>query len=107
METGGKRFYDALKNASLLDGASTTPGITAFVPTDAAFNGVSVDASVLRQHLLYGVLAYTPELKDAARFRTENGSALVVSAQNAAYSVNGARIVTPNVITKNGVIPLR
>ncbi|KAL8367242.1 hypothetical protein RB599_010293 [Gaeumannomyces hyphopodioides] len=104
METGGKRFYDALKNASLLDGASTTPGITAFVPTDAAFNGVSVDASVLRQHLLYGVLAYTPELKVAARFRTENGSALVVSAQNAAYSVNGARIVTPNVITKNGVI---
>ncbi|KLU90139.1 hypothetical protein MAPG_09105 [Magnaporthiopsis poae ATCC 64411] len=104
LETGGKRFHDALKNASLLGGASTTPGVTAFVPTDAAFNGVSVDQSVLRQHLLYGVLAYTPELKDAARFRTENGSALVVSAQNAAYSVNGARIVTPNVITKNGVI---
>ncbi|GAP84077.1 putative beta-ig-h3 fasciclin [Rosellinia necatrix] len=103
-ETNGTRFRDALMEASLLNIISDTPRITAFVPMDSAFEGVQTNASVLQQHILEDVLGYTPELSDGNHYTTKAGSAVSIFFKSGVYYVNNAKIVHPNVITKNGVI---
>jgi hypothetical protein len=81
-----------------------TPKITAFVPANDAFDGRQMNTSVLRQHILPDFLGYTPDLIDGWTQTTMDGTSVTISYQRDAYYVNNARVVWPNVITKNGVI---
>lgn len=89
----------------MLSQISDTPLITAFVPVDSAFSDKrEISAVVLRQHIWQGVPGYTPDLIVGRPQATMDGPRVTVTYRKDAYYVNNARIVRPNVITKNGVI---
>ena len=106
--TNGTKFLAALKqDSALLSTVSDTPKVTVFAPADSVLaTNASMDPSVLRRHFWTGdLVGYTPELINGKTYPTMDASASVtITYRDDEYYANDAKILTRNVITKNGVI---
>lgn len=78
-------------------------------PSNAALENVSGSdediAELLSKHILMSTRGYTPSLTDGANFVTLAGTTATVEVSaDGSISVDGARIIIPDVVVKNGVI---
>merc|ERR1712127_596020 len=96
--------------AGLAEAVLTTPGITVFAPTDAAFAAIpnlpDLDVATLAEILLYHVApapAYSPELSSGP-VPTLNGNTVDVRVSAGGVQVNGANVIVANALVENGVV---
>ena len=111
---GLNHFVTALNLTGLLLAVDSVPAVTAFAPTDAAFDAVEGwedDLDLLRRILRYHVTVdamYSTLLSDGDQLVTllGNGTALTISvdADTAAVRVNGADVVLSDILVRNGVM---
>ncbi|KAF8450176.1 FAS1 domain-containing protein [Terfezia claveryi] len=103
----------ALRRTNLTDYVDTTPRITCFAPSDAAFNNsgspdqkLSPDllAQALKYHTLQGdYIGYTSTWKDGQELTTLAGDSVVVKHADGVWWVNDVKVLQANVMTSNGV----
>ncbi|MBL8749445.1 MAG: fasciclin domain-containing protein [Planctomycetes bacterium] len=107
----------AAKAAGLADTLATGGPFTVFAPTDAAFAKLGKDTiadllkpenkgklvSILKHHVVAGkvMAADAMKLKQA---KTIGDTALSLQSDGTSLTVGGAKVVTPDVAAKNGVI---
>ena len=106
----------ALQKADLVTALSNAGPFTVFAPTNEAFNMLpagTVDnlvkpenkeklSSILTFHVVAG--RYTSkDLKDGMTLKTVIGKAIKITKKGNTWMVNGAKIVVPDVMDKNGV----
>merc|ERR1712242_662440 len=107
-----KTLVSAVVKAALVDAVDTTPGITIFAPTDAAFaragiDPAKVDKATLTKVLTYHVVpavAFSTDLKDGEKVPTLEGGSLTLHVRDGRVSVNNAHVEYANVIVANGVV---
>jgi uncharacterized surface protein with fasciclin (FAS1) repeats len=113
------KLVSAVKSANLVEPLSNLQNgpYTIFAPTDEAFNKLPADktsalmqpegqkdlTNVLTYHVVPGVIT-SRYLRDGQTLTTLNGEKLKVTLQNGSYYINGAKILTPNAVSSNGVI---
>lgn len=104
-----------LTSAGLADTLKTDGPFTVFAPTDAAFAkvdkatlaGLQADKEKLRAVLLYHVAKgnlTADKVTSVKEIPTLNGAAAPVTVADGTVTVAGAKVVTPNIGAKNGVI---
>lgn len=102
----------ALNRTNLMTYVDTTPRITCFAPSDAAFNrsgspdvNLSTDSltQTLKYHNLEGDVGYTSSWQDGQELTTLTGDTVVVKRAEGAWWVNNVKILEANVLTSNGV----
>ena len=110
-----KTLAKLLTDADLV-GVMKGPGpYTVFAPTDEAFakvpkdvlDGIAKDKAKLQEVLKYHVLTSrwtTDDIKLVKQTGTVQGKPVVFAASGATLTVNGAKIVKPNVGCANGMI---
>ena len=92
----------------------TTPRLTCFAPSDAAFKAagnpeVSLNATTLADALKYHTLVgefvgYTDQWKDGMELKTLlEGESMKLTKSGGQWYVNGVKVLTANVIMNNGV----
>jgi uncharacterized surface protein with fasciclin (FAS1) repeats len=112
---GFSTLVQAIKAAGLTKALSAKGPFTVFAPTNAAFAALPAAtlkallanpkqlAKVLEFHVLKGkVLA--KDITNGMKATTLEGSALTFKIKNGHVNVNGARVITANVMASNGVI---
>jgi len=106
----------AVKAAGLTDTLSGAGPFTVFAPTDDAFgklpkatvkalmkpSGKAKLTKILKFHVVAGRYT-TADLKDGQVLTTLEGDKLTISLKNGQMMVNGATVVTPDVVSSNGV----
>ena len=106
----------AVKAADLVETLKSAGPFTVFAPTDSAFAALpkgTVETllkpenkgqltSILTYHVVAGALT-ADSLKDGQMLKTVNGKELKVSIKDGNVMINGAKVIIPNVISKNGV----
>jgi uncharacterized surface protein with fasciclin (FAS1) repeats len=101
----------ALQAGNLVDTVNDTPNITAFIPTNQAFEAVgslfantslSTLQDVLRYHVIPDTVLFSPNISNSS-VSTLEGNNLNLTVINNTVFVNSARVVIPNVIVANGV----
>ena len=106
----------AVKAADLVETLKGAGPFTVFAPTDSAFAALpkgTVETllkpenkgqltSILTYHVVAGALT-ADSLKDGQMLKTVNGKELKVSIKDGNVMINGAKVIIPNVISKNGV----
>jgi len=102
--TSGRSWSTALQNANLLTQLSSQRMVTIFAVQDSVIDPANLPGSADLTRLIYEGLSYTPELTDGSCITTRGGGSLRITRQGNDILVNGVRISTPNVISKNGVI---
>jgi len=110
-----KTLAKLLTDADLI-GVMKGPGpYTVFAPTDDAFAkvpadvlaGLGKDAAKLREVLKYHVLTSkwtTDDIKLVKQTGTAQGKSVVFGASGGVLTVNGAKVVKPNIDCTNGMI---
>lgn len=103
----------ALSRTNLTDYLNTTPRITCFAPSDAAFNragspdrNLTTDllAQALKYHTLQGnYIGYTSAWTDGQELTTLLGDTVIVKRAEGAWWVNDVKVLQANVVTSNGV----
>lgn len=97
----------------LTDTLDTTRDVTIFAPNNAAFKAIGGTLSsfstddisrILAYHVVNGTVGYSTGLKDGTNLTTLNGANVTVRVDGNKTFVNGARVVTPNVLVANGVV---
>jgi uncharacterized surface protein with fasciclin (FAS1) repeats len=117
LDAGLTSLAGALTQANLVGTLDSTKDITVFAPSNQAFQAIGSAVSTLNAQQLGGILSYHvvsgsvlfSTLLVAANgqpmsIRTLNGQTITVRRQGNEVFVNSARVVTPNVITGNGVV---
>ena len=107
----------AVKAAGLAETLQGPGPFTVFAPTDAAFSKLPAGtveslladpkklASILTFHVVSGKVMSTDIVKaNGARPTTVNGAPLDVVVRNGKVYVNGAQVVTADIVASNGVI---
>ncbi|KAL1636563.1 hypothetical protein SLS56_001148 [Neofusicoccum ribis] len=104
----------ALTTADLVAAVDTTPDLTIFAPTNAAFaaiGGALANATtaqltdVLTYHVVNGTVAYSAGLQPSQTVRTLNGAELTIRVlDDGDVFVNGAKVVVADVLVANGVV---
>lgn len=112
--SGLSNLSAALVKASMMDTVDNTTGITLFAPIDQGFNssGVVVEntsAEVLATMVQFSTvkdILYTTDITNGQNVTTLQGGNLTFTNKEGTnkYQVNGVNMVTPNVLTKNGVV---
>jgi uncharacterized surface protein with fasciclin (FAS1) repeats len=74
-----------------------SPNVTLFAPNNAAFQAIAGGLSNLTTDQIRSVLTGTV-------LKTVNGANLTITINSGRVFVNGARVVTPDVLVANGVI---
>ena len=110
-----KTFTGLIVKAGMVEALKAEEPITLFAPNDAAFaklptatlDALKKDRALLRKtlsyHLLNGKLL-TKDLKEG-NLKTQSGDFLVIKVKvGTTTTVNGQRIMTPDIETSNGVI---
>ena len=101
----------ALIAANLSSTLDSMRDITAFIPTDMAFQAVSGNLStlqmanltrVLEYHVHSGSVAYSTDLTNMT-LKTLTGQNIAITVANGSVYVNSAKVVTPDVLVGNGV----
>ncbi len=104
------RFEAALQRTGLLADLDGRAKITVLAPVDSVFatNTSSLPegqlAEALKRHVLVGVTAYTPLLRDGAVFRTLGGTNVTVSVRGGEVYLGEALVVSGDAILTNGVV---
>ena len=107
----------AAKAAGLVDALKGDGPLTVFAPTDEAFGALPAGtiktllmpenknqlATILKYHVVAGDLG-SSALADGARLDTLAGIDAVISATEAGFNIENARIVKTDIDTSNGVI---
>jgi uncharacterized surface protein with fasciclin (FAS1) repeats len=110
-----KTLVALVQKAGLVGALSGKGQLTVFAPTDAAFakvpkatlKALAADPMKLKAVLLYHVVkgrvtaAQVSRLTSAA---TLEGQKLKIRVRSGSVFVNGAKVITPNVLASNGVI---
>lgn len=103
----------ALGAADLSTTVDGLTDVTAFIPDNEAFQAIGGNlatatdeelARILEYHIVNGTVAYTTDLSNGTMLTTMNGIDVMITEEDGDIFVNGARVVTPNVLTANGVI---
>lgn len=104
----------ALTNASLVETVDGLENVTIFAPNNAAFRNISsaladVSTEDLARILQYHVVQsdqvlYSTQLTDGANVTTLEGTDVTITIDDDAVFVNGARVITPNVLIAGGVV---
>jgi uncharacterized surface protein with fasciclin (FAS1) repeats len=91
-----------------------SPNVTLFAPNNAAFQAIAGGLSnlttdqirsVLTYHAVVGnAPGYSSGLTNGTVLKTVNGANLTITINSGRVFVNGARVVTPDVLVANGVI---
>ncbi|KAI9003384.1 FAS1 domain-containing protein [Hyaloraphidium curvatum] len=112
---GLTEFLRAAQATSLMPALNTLPGVTMFVPNNAAItswiasqNATSIQypsqiADVLRYHVVQGVL-YSYNFTDGVGYRTAQGDPVFFSGSIGNFSIGNAKIIVQDLLTTNGVI---
>lgn len=105
---------EAVDRVDLGDALNDASALTLFAPNNGAFDGVDVDAlsdealtDVLLYHALLGVTIPSDSIaQDLTVVRSSDNAApsLIINNANGSITVNDASVVTPDVLTDNGVI---
>lgn len=86
--------------------------VTIFAPNNAAFGNIAnlagnltteQAASLLQYHVVQGTVGYSSVLRDNQTLPALAGGSLTVHTRGSAIFVNGARVITPNVLIAGGV----
>jgi uncharacterized surface protein with fasciclin (FAS1) repeats len=110
-----KTLAKLLIDAELVDVLKRPGPYTVFAPTDEAFakvpkdvlDGLAKDKAKLQEVLKYHVLTSkwtTDDIKLVKQTGTVQGKAVVFGAAGGAITVNGVKVVKPNVDCSNGMI---
>jgi len=112
--SGLSNLSAALVKASMMDTVDNTTGITLFAPLDKGFisSGVDVekasaaDLATMVQFSTVKHIFYTTDITNGQNVTTLQGGNLTFTNKEGTnkYQVNGVNMVTPNVLTKNGVV---
>ena len=102
--TSGRSWSTALQNANLLTQLSSQRMVTIFAVPDSNLDPANLPGSADLNRLIYDGLLYTPDMSDGRCLSTKGGGSLHITRQGNDVLVNGVRISTPDVISKNGVI---
>jgi uncharacterized surface protein with fasciclin (FAS1) repeats len=108
-------LYGALNATKLLSTVDGLKDVTIFAPSNAAFQDIGSAlanasaaslASILTYHVVNGTLPYySTGLANGTSYQTVNGANLTVHlGANGSVFVNGAKVVTPNVLIAGGVV---
>ncbi|KAH8888943.1 FAS1 domain-containing protein [Thozetella sp. PMI_491] len=110
LSSGLKTFSSLIANSTnFTTGLDTNPLTTVFLPSDAAFAAANISASTsvspnfLPGHVVPNFLGYLPNLQNGAKLKTQTGDVLTVTFSGGSYYINGAKIITANIILPNGV----
>ncbi|ORY01305.1 Fasciclin-domain-containing protein [Basidiobolus meristosporus CBS 931.73] len=103
---------DATNKINITQSIDNLRGATFFAPNNDAFKaatnlgGLSNEqlTRLIKYHLVTPAVLYSGNLTNGTSFTSGEGARLNIHAQNGNLYVNNARIVTPNVLTKNGVV---
>jgi uncharacterized surface protein with fasciclin (FAS1) repeats len=107
-------LYGALKAAKLVDTVDGLGNVTIFAPSNAAFQAIgsglgSLSTADLTSILTYHVVVsdqplYSSTLKNGTSVKTVNGGEVTVTLhEDGSVFVNGAKVVTPDVLIAGGV----
>ena len=109
-QTNLTSFSAGLQTANLTSMLNNPAGMTVFSTTNEAYqtgagNITSSTAlsGLLSNHIVPNFLGYLPLLTDGLVLTTQAGTTLTVSIKNGQIYINNALIVSPNLITSNGV----
>lgn len=106
--TNGTQFQKFLDSSGILGALLDYTSITVFALTDAvvASVGNSLTKSAVGQNVMMGFVGYTPDLVDGNEYGrgSATGGKIKVTINGGAYFVNNVRIVSSDVIMKNGVV---
>ncbi len=110
-----KTLAKALTEAGLVDTLKGKGPFTVFAPTDDAFaklpkgtvEALLKDKKKLAAVLTYHVVSGSVKAADAAKLtsaKTVNGQEIKIKADKGSVTINGAKVVTADIETSNGVI---
>ena len=110
-----KTLVAAVQAAGLVDALKGAGPFTVFAPTDEAFaalpagtvEGLLKEPEKLKAILLYHVVEGKVLAADAAKLteaKTLNGASLKISAKDGKVMIDAAEVITPDIMTSNGVI---
>ncbi|PWW75433.1 hypothetical protein C7212DRAFT_202811, partial [Tuber magnatum] len=102
--TSGRLWSTALQKADMLTQLSEKRMVTIFAVQDSALNEANLPGSADLNRLIYDGLSYSPDLSDGKCLETRGGGSLSIKQSGKDILVNGVRISTSNVISKNGVV---
>jgi uncharacterized surface protein with fasciclin (FAS1) repeats len=103
----------ALNATNLVNTVDTTKDVTIFAPNNAAFQAIGSGlanltteqiSSVLTYHVVAGTVGYSSSLTNGTSLKTANGANLTITIADGKVFVNGARVITPDVLVANGVV---
>jgi uncharacterized surface protein with fasciclin (FAS1) repeats len=100
--------FGALLNSSNITASfDTQRGGTFFIPSNtaiAALGNWTLSPTAIKNHAVQNFSAYLPLLKDCQTLNAEGGAVLTVTkSHDGEYYVNGAKIISTNIILENGV----
>lgn len=105
------QLASAVTSAGLLSAVDSTPNITVFAPTDAAFTAIADTVKGLNTDRLASILEYhvVPALGYSSALKTESlptleGQQVNVVVDGSSVKVNNANVVMADVIVGNGVV---
>lgn len=103
----------ALDATNLTEAVDTTPDITVFAPTNAAFEDIgsalanlsAADAkSILEYHVINGTVAYSSLLANGTSINTLEGAPVNITVEDGEVFVNSARVIAADILVSGGVI---
>ncbi|KAK7524466.1 FAS1 domain-containing protein [Phyllosticta citriasiana] len=100
-------------DATELDGfVDSSFDITVFAPNNEAFNAIASTVhgislpdlrNILAYHIVSRTIGYSQTLSDGLTLSTVNGDAVTVKISGSTITINDAKVVTADVLLKNGV----
>lgn len=106
----------AIQNTSLTQALDNTPDLTCFIPNNAAFQRIGGNlanlstsqlAGILQYHVVPGQVLYSTNItmmNGSSIGTLSQGNNLTLRIEGSDVYVNQARVITPNVLVRNGVI---
>jgi len=107
---GLSSLVDALTTAGLVSTVDQLRKVTIFAPNNAAFAKLTATpskedlAKILTYHVVPGAVGYSTTLTDGMKLKTVEGNELTIKIANGVVTVNGAKVVTADVLVNNGVV---
>ncbi|KAF2877686.1 FAS1 domain-containing protein [Massariosphaeria phaeospora] len=98
-------FGSLLNSTNLTSSLEAVTGGTFFIPSTSSLSSTnqSLTASALQGHAVADFSGYLPSLKNGQTLKTLNGGVLTVNISGGEFYINGAKIVSSNLILENGV----
>jgi len=103
----------ALTSANLVNTVNGLKDVTIFAPANSAFQAIGSGlgnlsttdlTNILTYHVVQGAVGYSSGLTNGTVLPTVNGANLTVTINGGNVFVNGAKVVTPDVLVSNGVV---